>query len=233
MVAGLVATAFAAGYRLWPLGTPSSPASIDSLAIVTFTNYGPVDDAHFSAGLTDAVVAALASRSEIPIRSLDAGKSGGNATNPLPRRALESDAVLTGGYMRAGNTLRVTARLDESRTGRALWAGTRDFPAGNVLRLQDEVTQWLATSLSRELPGTSSSASQRPFVPAREPKAWEDHLEARHLVRRAAAAGIPTVDVGPSGAGAHELVEWVDLRSTVSTAAILVAAALRFQATAR
>ena len=48
-----------------------------------------------------------------------------------------------------------------------------------------------------------------------------------------AAAGIPTVDVGPSGAGAHELVEWVDLRSTAGTAAILVAAALRFQDLAR
>ena len=43
-----------------------------------------------------------------------------------------------------------------------------------------------------------------------------------------AAAGIPTVDVGPSGAGAHELVEWVDLRSALDTAGILVAAARRF-----
>ena len=43
-----------------------------------------------------------------------------------------------------------------------------------------------------------------------------------------AAAGIPTVDVGPSGAGAHELVEWVDLRSALDTARILVGAARRF-----
>ena len=45
-----------------------------------------------------------------------------------------------------------------------------------------------------------------------------------------AAAGIPTVDVGPGGAGAHELVEWVDLASVASLARILVAAAVRFQA---
>jgi acetylornithine deacetylase len=43
-----------------------------------------------------------------------------------------------------------------------------------------------------------------------------------------AAAGIPTVDVGPRGGGAHESDEWVDLGSVVDTARILVAAARRF-----
>jgi acetylornithine deacetylase len=46
-----------------------------------------------------------------------------------------------------------------------------------------------------------------------------------------AAAGIPTVDVGPIGAGAHELEEWVDLASTARVAKTLVAAARRFAAT--
>ncbi|HSB73399.1 MAG TPA: M20/M25/M40 family metallo-hydrolase [Candidatus Methylomirabilis sp.] len=43
-----------------------------------------------------------------------------------------------------------------------------------------------------------------------------------------AAAGIPTVNYGPSGAGAHEAVEWVDLDSVVICARILVEAARRF-----
>jgi acetylornithine deacetylase len=42
------------------------------------------------------------------------------------------------------------------------------------------------------------------------------------------AAGIPTVNYGPSGAGAHEAVEWVDLDSVVKCAAILVETARRF-----
>jgi acetylornithine deacetylase len=37
-----------------------------------------------------------------------------------------------------------------------------------------------------------------------------------------ATAGIPTVNYGPSGAGAHEAVEWVDLNSVVTTAEILM-----------
>ena len=40
-----------------------------------------------------------------------------------------------------------------------------------------------------------------------------------------AAAGIPTVNYGPGGAGAHEAVEWVDLDSVVSCAQVLVEAA--------
>jgi len=43
-----------------------------------------------------------------------------------------------------------------------------------------------------------------------------------------AAAGIPTVNYGPSGAGAHEAVEWVDLNSVVTTAQVLVETAWSF-----
>jgi acetylornithine deacetylase len=42
------------------------------------------------------------------------------------------------------------------------------------------------------------------------------------------AAGIPTVNYGPGGAGAHEAVEWVDLDSVVSCAQVLVETARRF-----
>ncbi|MBI2320574.1 MAG: M20/M25/M40 family metallo-hydrolase [Chloroflexi bacterium] len=43
-----------------------------------------------------------------------------------------------------------------------------------------------------------------------------------------AAAGIPTANYGPSGAGAHEPVEWVDLDSVVTCARVLAEAARRF-----
>jgi len=43
-----------------------------------------------------------------------------------------------------------------------------------------------------------------------------------------AAAGIPTVNYGPSGAGAHEAVEWVDLDSVVTCAQVLVQTAWSF-----
>jgi acetylornithine deacetylase len=43
-----------------------------------------------------------------------------------------------------------------------------------------------------------------------------------------AAAGIPTVNYGPSGAGAHEAVEWVDLNSVVTCAQVLVETARNF-----
>lgn len=45
-------------------------------------------------------------------------------------------------------------------------------------------------------------------------------------------AGIPAVDYGPSGFGAHEAVEWVDLDSVVRTARVLAEAARRFTAEA-
>jgi acetylornithine deacetylase len=46
-----------------------------------------------------------------------------------------------------------------------------------------------------------------------------------------AAAGIPSIGYGPSGAGAHEDEEWVDLDSVVSCARVIAEAARRFCAT--
>lgn len=43
-----------------------------------------------------------------------------------------------------------------------------------------------------------------------------------------AEAGIPTVNYGPSGAGAHEAVEWVNVPSIVTVAEVLVESARRF-----
>ncbi|HTV53902.1 MAG TPA: M20/M25/M40 family metallo-hydrolase [Terriglobia bacterium] len=43
-----------------------------------------------------------------------------------------------------------------------------------------------------------------------------------------AAAGIPTVNYGPSGAGAHEPVEWVDLASVIKCSEVLIDVARRF-----
>lgn len=43
-----------------------------------------------------------------------------------------------------------------------------------------------------------------------------------------AAAGIPTANYGPGGAGAHEAVEWVDLDSVVTCAKVLVKTAWSF-----
>jgi acetylornithine deacetylase len=43
-----------------------------------------------------------------------------------------------------------------------------------------------------------------------------------------AAAGIPTVNYGPAGAGAHEAVEWVDVESVLETAKVLVETARIF-----
>ena len=201
---GLVAAALLASWGFWQTRGPDASAGIRSLAVVNFTNYGSVEDAHFSAALTDAVVAALTVRSEIPIRALSA--------NPAIRGGFESDAVLTGGYLRDGDTIRVTARLDGARRGRALWAAQRDFAAGNLLRLQDEITRWLAASLSRQLPGKLSSAPQPTApVPAMSQAAYETYLEARLLLSQRNERGLGlalahfqrAIDQAPSYAPAH------------------------------
>ena len=52
--------------------------------------------------------------------------------------------------------------------------------------------------------------------------------EVRAILERLAAAGAETLLVGPTGAGAHAVEEWVDLQSLEALAGILVDVAISY-----
>jgi len=59
--------------------------------------------------------------------------------------------VLEGSVRRSGNQLRVTSQLIDAETGAHLWAERFDRDTGNLLALQDEVTNRIAIALNIRL----------------------------------------------------------------------------------
>ncbi len=107
--------------------------------------------------------------------------------------------VLEGSVRRAGNRIRITARLEDRETGHQIWAERYDRELDDLFALQDEITATVAASIE---PALSTALRQRTRGQAPEDfTVWElhqqgiwhlhrftaaDHAEAEGYLRRAA-----------------------------------------------
>jgi adenylate cyclase len=132
------------------LPLPTKP----SLAVLPFVNLStdPEQD-HFSDGLTLDIMTALV---QIPglflisEASMFSYKSAPVSIRELGRQ-LGVSHVLDGGVRRAGNRVRITARLVETAGGRQVWAQRFDRELGDIFAVQDEITEEIVTAMDVEL----------------------------------------------------------------------------------
>ena len=82
-------------------------------------------------------------------------------------RELRVHAVLSAGFLRAGEKLRVTAQLLDVLTGDIIWSDRIDAEGGDILTLQDRIAQRILEGLRLELSDTNrkNSAAGRPTMP--------------------------------------------------------------------
>src|SRR4029077_18769576 len=69
--------------------------------------------------------------------------------------------VLEGGVQKAGNQLRVNARLIDGETGAQIWAERYDRDSADMLRMQVEITNQIANALNLTLTQSESDRSWR------------------------------------------------------------------------
>ena len=105
------------------------------------------------------------------------------ATAPEIGRQLDAAYVLGGSVRRAGNRLRITAQLVETRTGHSVWAERFDRQEmKDVFEVQDEIarsiTQALRISLS---PQEEKTIAQKP---TENLQAYDYFLRGRRYMRR-------------------------------------------------
>ncbi len=128
--------------------------SIPSIAVLPFTNLsGDPQQEYFSDGVTDELITHL---SRLPSLFVIASTSsfaykGKSMKVQEVGRELGVKYVLEGTVNKAGDQLRVTARLADATTGTELWAEDYDRPLGNIFSLQDEIVGRIATTLNLQL----------------------------------------------------------------------------------
>ncbi len=151
-----------------------------SVAILPFTNLSGEASANFyEFALADAVITELAQLRSLIVRpSSVIAKYQGKETDPREAgRELRVHAVLSAGFIRSGDKLRVTAQLLDVLTGDILWSDRIDAEGGDILTLQDGIAQRILEGLRLELSDHEQEKLGRRLTDDAE--AWEEYLRGR------------------------------------------------------
>ncbi len=113
------------------LAMPSGP----TVAVLAFEDLGGDPEAIFAKGLGEDIVTALSRFGELRV---------------VENNGRGADYVLEGSVRRAGDALRVAARLEDTRDGSQVWSEQfdRDLSAGAVFDIQDTITVAVATAIA-------------------------------------------------------------------------------------
>jgi adenylate cyclase len=152
------------------LSLPDKP----SLAVLPFVNLStdPEQD-YFGDGLTMDIMTALVKISGLFLiseNSMFTYKSKHVTVREIGRQ-LGVRHVLEGGIRKAGDRVRVTARLVEASSGRHVWAERFDRTLNDLFAVQDEITEEIVTALDIKLVSGESSRMIRKTL--RNPAALE------------------------------------------------------------
>ncbi len=106
-------------------------------------------------GMADSLITKLSNSRELIVSSLPSvRKYAGLEQDPIAAgRELGVGSVLEGNVQRAGDQIRVSARLINVADGRSLWAGTFDEKFTDVFSVQNTISQKVADALALSLSG--------------------------------------------------------------------------------
>jgi len=169
------------------LAVASEPAE-KSVAVLYFENLSnDKEDAYFRDGMTEDIITEISKIRELRVfpRAAVLAFRDKSVTGPEVGRELNALYVLTGSLRRAGNRLRITGQLIETRTGHSVWAERYDRQLEDVFAIQDEIAQALARSLKVVL--TEEEKQEIKKAPTADVQAYDYYLRGRqffHQLRR-------------------------------------------------
>lgn len=159
-------------------------APIRSMAVLPLRNIAnSARDEFLSVGLADALVTELQQIPSLQVRPTSAVlefqgvKDAKNASEKL-----QVDGILEGQFLAAGDLVRVTLQLTDSRTGYAVWSDSVNGRRDDLLKLIDDVSARTVAGLNERI-GLHQQAPQvtRSQPRSSNPKAYEQYLRARAL----------------------------------------------------
>jgi TolB-like protein/cytochrome c-type biogenesis protein CcmH/NrfG len=164
-----------------------------SLAVLPLASSDSSEDRSFADGVHEDLLTRIASIRALRVVSASVVtrfRGLGDDARAIARE-LGVSHVLTGSLRRAGNDLRLNVRLLDAQHGEHVWAHTYDRQLSDVLRLQADLAQDIATELRTVLTPEETKALQQRDTQSEG--AYELYLQARrseneageHLLERA------------------------------------------------
>ncbi len=159
-------------------GRVAGPPNLRSVAVLPLANLsGDPEQEYFADGMTDELITDLSKIQSLRVISRTSMMRFKGTKEGLPAiaKALGVDAVVEGSVRRAGNQVRVAAKLIRAEGEQNLWSESYERDMKDVFALQSEVAGAIVKQIGTKL--TSDEAARlapRPPVP---PDAYEAYLK--------------------------------------------------------
>lgn len=163
-----------------PISVTSTGTDKKAVAILPFKNLSrDASIAFYEFSLADAVITELAQLRSLIVRpSSVISKYQGVEIDPREAgEELKVNAVLSAGFLRSGEKMRVTAQLLDVATGEILWSDRIDSQSDDIFTLQDTIAHRILEGLRLELTEKEQENLNRRATENAE--AYEEYLRGR------------------------------------------------------
>ena len=148
---------------------PPHSLRVDSLAVLPLENLsGDPAQEYFADGMTEELICAVARIASLRVISRTSVMTFKGARRSLPdiAKELRVDAIVEGTVARFGEKVRITAQLIYAADDRHLWSGRYERDVSDVLQLQAEIAQSIASQVHKLVdPKQASPRLERPVHP--------------------------------------------------------------------
>ena len=163
-----------------PAAKSPTPSRIKSLAVLPLADLSPdTANDYFADGLTEALITAVARLGGVRVISRTSSLCYKNTRKSIPAIAqeLNVDAIVEGSVLRTSDHLRLTCRLMDPRTEESLWSETFDRSIRDILSLQDDITNAIASGVRARIQGSPQITAAN--VRIINPEAYDAYLRGR------------------------------------------------------
>jgi TolB-like protein/DNA-binding winged helix-turn-helix (wHTH) protein/Flp pilus assembly protein TadD len=161
------------------------PSAIHSLAVLPLRNLsGDPNQEYLADGMTEALIGRLANIHNLRVVSRTSAMQFKDTHLSVPQiaDALRVDALVEGSVIRDGGRIRVTAQLIRGATDDHFWSETYDREVRDVLALESEVAQSIATKV--EVTVTGKELERLTAVRPVSPEVYESYLEGQFALQK-------------------------------------------------
>jgi len=170
---------------------PAQSIPAKSIAVLPLTNAsGDKNEQFFSDGLSENLITALSQFSGLKVIGRNSAFQFRDSKDDSKTIGanLGVATLLEGSVQHAGDEVRINAELIKAADGSTLWSQRYDRPYKDLFKLQDEITQAVATALKSKLLASDNAAAQSDHPPSGNLDAYTAYLQGKFYYARSTEA---------------------------------------------